>query len=142
MSVIDRRQRSPPNSAVQLTRQIPVIHTSGRYPQSRIGVRLTEAGRAFQADASRILTDVDQARETAASVAFGLSGKQQDASDRQNTTRNTRTSMSLDAITLVLAQRHARDPRRPKRSFANRSRVVAANSKLGATPYRPNAVEP
>lgn len=39
------------------------------------GVRLTDAGRAFLADASRILADVDRARETVASVAFGITGR-------------------------------------------------------------------
>lgn len=45
------------------------------FERSRTGVRLTQAGRAFQIDASRILADIDRARETVASVAFGISGR-------------------------------------------------------------------
>ena len=39
------------------------------------GARLTEVGRAFLADARRIVADVDRARETIAAVAFGTEGR-------------------------------------------------------------------
>ncbi|MEJ6395009.1 LysR substrate-binding domain-containing protein [Gymnodinialimonas sp. 2305UL16-5] len=39
------------------------------------GVRLTQAGRVFQTDASRIIDSVDRAREAVLSAAFGTSGK-------------------------------------------------------------------
>ena len=39
------------------------------------GARLTEVGRVFLADARRIVADVDHARETITSVAFGSEGR-------------------------------------------------------------------
>lgn len=61
-----------------LSRQITTLEDElgvDLFERRYTGARLTEAGRAFLADASRILSDLDRARETVASVAFGNSGR-------------------------------------------------------------------
>lgn len=61
-----------------LSRQIATLEDElgvDLFERRYTGARLTEAGRAFLADASRMLSDLDRARETVASVAFGNSGR-------------------------------------------------------------------
>lgn len=61
-----------------LSRQIAALEEElgvDLFERRYTGARLTEAGRAFLGDATRILADVDRARETVASVAFGIGGR-------------------------------------------------------------------
>lgn len=61
-----------------LSRQIAALEDElgvTLFERRSTGVRLTEAGQAFKIDASRILSDVDRARETVSSVAFGMEGR-------------------------------------------------------------------
>jgi DNA-binding transcriptional LysR family regulator len=45
------------------------------FERSHAGVRLTEAGRVFLKDVRRITSEIDRARKSVASVAFGTSGR-------------------------------------------------------------------
>lgn len=61
-----------------LSRQIAALEEElgvDLFERRYTGARLTEAGRAFLGDATRILADVDRARETVASVASGIGGR-------------------------------------------------------------------
>lgn len=61
-----------------VSRTIAVLEDSlgvNLFERRHTGARLTEPGRAFLADARRIVADVDRARATVASVAFGNSGR-------------------------------------------------------------------
>ncbi len=61
-----------------LSRQIAALEEElgvDLFERRYTGARLTEAGRTFPADTSRILADLDRASETCVSVAFGISGR-------------------------------------------------------------------